>query len=164
MSAVAVLIWVGRLLFLAIFYYFIFNVYRTLAKGHVPQPGREPAVADDPLPQREGRLVLLATAEDATVWVEEPGGKERRLGEGAGVPVGERLSVGRGKGNDVRILDPHISLHHFVIHRRESGYALEDLETTNGTRVDGVKVRGSVPLRAGSRIDVGAVRFRFEVT
>lgn len=166
MSAVAVLLWVGRFAFLALFYYLIFNLYRALVKGLLLPAGSAPDIAGSgcsPL-HEEGRLVLIGAEGDATVWVEEPDGKERRLGEGAGVPVRARLRVGRGKGNDVRILDPHISFYHFVIHRLEGGYALEDLQTTNGTRVDGLPVKGSVRLRAGSRIDVGAVRFRFEVT
>ena len=173
MSALAVLAWAGRFLFLALLCYFLFGMYRALVDAHLPgAPAARPrpgfggtgVSGADPAGRGAACVVLASSPPGAPVLVEEPDGKERRLGEGAAVPVGESLSVGRGKGNRIRVLEPHISARHFVIRRGAGGYALEDLGTTNGTRVNGVTVRGAVRLTKGSDIEIGTVHFRFEVT
>lgn len=154
MNVAAILTWIGRFVFLALFYLFIYRIYRALVSAH----------GIDRLPAPLARVVLVATESTSQVWLEEGGGKERRLGESASIPVNKLLSLGRGQENRLRITDPHISHRHCVIRRDKDGYILEDLGTTNGTYVDGTRVNGTARLHSQSEIVVGPVQFRFEVT
>lgn len=75
------------------------------------------------------------------------------------VPPG--LVIGRGSEADLRINDPGISRRHAQVHvwpRGEGiGVSIEDLGSTNGITVDGVKV-STVELHDGSRIEIGSTR------
>lgn len=53
----------------------------------------------------------------------------------------EVLVVGRGEEADVRIDEPLVSREHARLERREGGYCVVDLGSTNLTRVNGDVVR-----------------------
>lgn len=71
------------------------------------------------------------------------------------------LVIGRGSEADLRINDPGISRLHARIHvwpqDEGVGVSIEDMGSTNGVTVDGVKVR-TAHLEDGSRIEVGSTR------
>jgi two-component system, cell cycle response regulator len=71
--------------------------------------------------------------------------------------------IGRGKECTVRILDAGISRRHARIVRLMPGkYVIEDLGSSNGTFVGGVRVAGQHPLSEGDRVAVGpAIELRF---
>lgn len=75
------------------------------------------------------------------------------------VPV---VNVGRADYNDVVIPDASVSTTHAKLQRREGIWILVDLESTNGTAVDGERVSGEVPLAPGAVIRVGDVEMMFE--
>jgi pSer/pThr/pTyr-binding forkhead associated (FHA) protein len=50
---------------------------------------------------------------------------------------GESLLVGRGEEVDIRIDEPLVSREHARIERREAGFRVVDLGSTNRTRVNG---------------------------
>ncbi|MFH1808794.1 MAG: sigma 54-interacting transcriptional regulator [Pseudomonadota bacterium] len=52
----------------------------------------------------------------------------------------ERVRVGAGPGNDLVLSDPTVSSAHFEIVVSERGFVLRDLGSTNGTRLNGVRV------------------------
>jgi hypothetical protein len=68
------------------------------------------------------------------------------------------LTIGRGTDADLRINDPGVSRLHARINVIESGTGtslnIEDLGSTNGITVDGVRTRQAA-LNNGSRIDIG---------
>lgn len=68
--------------------------------------------------------------------------------------------IGRGDGAGIRIQDEKASREHFQIERAPPGYKLVDLESRNGTKVNG-KVVNQQPLRDGDRIEVGTTLFEF---
>ena len=47
------------------------------------------------------------------------------------------VSFGRGTTNDVQLADPHASKQHFVLRRIRGRWRLVDLESKDGTRVNG---------------------------
>jgi pSer/pThr/pTyr-binding forkhead associated (FHA) protein len=57
-----------------------------------------------------------------------------------------------------------VSTSHAKLQRREGIWMLVDLESTNGTMVDGQKVEGEVPLAPGALIRFGDVQTIFEPT
>ena len=90
----------------------------------------------------------------------------RLVAIGAAAPREYRLhsdntSVGFSRDNDLVIDSSTVSARHAVIQRRAAGYSVADLESTNGTFVNGVRVRGSVPLARGDEVRFGDARFAF---
>jgi pSer/pThr/pTyr-binding forkhead associated (FHA) protein len=86
-------------------------------------------------------------------------------GDFAGVEyelAAEETLIGRNPTTDVTLLDESISREHAIVARdAETGvYTIEDLQSTNGTRVNGKRVR-SATLEDGDEIQVGHTRFRF---
>lgn len=144
------LLWIGRLLFLALLYVFLYRLYVELVRAHTP-----PA-------ESEARLVLLADA-GGEVWVQDGRGRRRRLHPGQSVAVKDRFTVGRGEGSSLRLSDPFASHDHCVLRRWGGEWRIEDLATTNGTLVDGRRVERAAPLKSGAVVQVGNTRFRFEV-
>jgi diguanylate cyclase (GGDEF)-like protein len=63
--------------------------------------------------------------------------------------------IGRGEGSEVLIPDPVISRQHARIARSDDGFVIRDLGSSNGTFVDAVRIEAPVPLRDGSRIQLG---------
>jgi len=49
----------------------------------------------------------------------------------------ETISIGRKDNNDLQIIDASISSQHCNIRRVEGGYVLDDLNSTNGSKIDG---------------------------
>jgi diguanylate cyclase (GGDEF)-like protein len=79
-------------------------------------------------------------------------------GPGAGtlrVLQGSALVIGRSPDADFPIDDDLLSRRHARVMRIGSVYAIEDLGSTNGTHVDGVRVRKPIPLEDGARIHLG---------
>ncbi len=74
----------------------------------------------------------------------------------------ERIRVGHARGfagpdgvnNDLSLEDKKVSRHHFEITFTENGYLLVDLNSTNGTFLDGKRIERGY-LAAGSQIVVG---------
>jgi len=69
--------------------------------------------------------------------------------------MGESL-VGRAPDAAVLLLDGEVSRHHARLRVSEERVELEDLDSTNGTLVNGSLLHGVVTLRAGDRIAIGA--------
>jgi len=73
----------------------------------------------------------------------------------------ERVVVGRGIGADVQLQDRKASAAHCRIERGALGFEVFDLESQNGTYVNGLRVRKH-PLRPGDLLQVGETKLRFE--
>src|SRR5215813_11049924 len=69
------------------------------------------------------------------------------------LPVGE-VSVGRDALNLLSIPDPSVSRRHCVIVQDEQGFKIRDLNSRNGTLVNGTPVREH-QLRHGDQITIG---------
>lgn len=74
----------------------------------------------------------------------------------------EEIIVGRNPTTNITLLDEGISREHALILFDEDvpGYVVEDLASTNGTKLNGKRVR-SAPLAEGDKIQIGQTLFRF---
>jgi hypothetical protein len=94
-------------------------------------------------------------------------------GVGAGsllLPSGERIvlgdrpvTIGRLADCDVTLVDANVSRHHAEIHPRHDGFVLVDLGSTNGSKVNGVRV-SERELRDGDALDFGNTRVTFQAS
>ncbi|MFT4157438.1 MAG: FHA domain-containing protein [Microbacterium sp.] len=73
--------------------------------------------------------------------------------------TGESLSIGRSSESALVIRDDYTSSHHARLMPRGDTWTIQDLDSTNGTFVNGKRVTGSVSLALGTPIKVGATTF-----
>lgn len=76
-------------------------------------------------------------------------------------PIGRRTSIGRTADNDIQIDASNVSRHHAVLLAGADQCVVEDLNSTNGVLVNGLRVERQV-LRDGDVLRVGKVEFRFQ--
>jgi len=72
------------------------------------------------------------------------------------------VNLGRADYNDIVLPDPSVSTSHAKLQRREGVWVLVDLDSTNGTFVDGERVKGEAPLAPGGTVRLGDVQLLFE--
>lgn len=76
-------------------------------------------------------------------------------------PVEETLTIGRNDHNDVIIHDSFTSHEHACVTKIKKNYWLYDLNSTNGTFLNGNRVAKEEPLKDGDIIKIGTVTFKF---
>jgi two-component system response regulator GlrR len=89
--------------------------------------------------------------------VEGPQGKTGTTWESSG----DRCSIGFHPSNDLVVEDPTVSRFHCEVRIGDEGARLRDLDSRNGTVLDGVRVTDAF-LRGGSLVKLGRVGLRFE--
>lgn len=73
------------------------------------------------------------------------------------------LSVGRSKDADVRIDDRYASSIHARVFSRGGRFYVEDMNSTNGTLLNGATLQGEAELIDGDSVQIGDTVFRLEV-
>ncbi len=71
--------------------------------------------------------------------------------------------IGRSRDCDIVLADGNASRRHAEILPTEGGWSIGDLGSTNGTAVNGRRIRGAVALSGGDRIEIGTSDLRFEL-
>ncbi|MFZ0659394.1 MAG: FHA domain-containing protein [Candidatus Binataceae bacterium] len=71
----------------------------------------------------------------------------------------DEVTLGRGEDNDIVIPHASISRAHARLLRRNGGFELMDLNSTNGTFVDDRQIHGSAFLSSGSQVRLGDIKF-----
>ena len=77
------------------------------------------------------------------------------------VPI---VNIGRSEYNDIVLPDDSLSTVHPKLQRRDGIWVLVDLDSTNGTIVDGEPVDGEAPLAPGAIVRFGTIQTIFEPT
>ena len=72
---------------------------------------------------------------------------------------GTTFTIGRTQECDLRIADLSVSRRHAQLERAEDGWLLSDLDSHNGTRVNGWLVRDPVPVKPGDVLQFGSATF-----
>jgi transcriptional regulator with GAF, ATPase, and Fis domain len=86
-------------------------------------------------------------------------------GAGKSFPITDAtLKIGKSSDNDVVIDSPTVSRNHLVVRRQGDRFLVEDLQSTNGTFIDGAQVRERPTSSRGSCCWAERVRLRFQST
>jgi hypothetical protein len=75
--------------------------------------------------------------------------------------IEERITMGRALDNMIRLEDGTVSHHHAMLLMEGTEYKLRDLNSTNGTRVNGMRIV-ETKLHHGDQVRLGSVEMRFE--
>ena len=67
------------------------------------------------------------------------------------------LSIGREEGSEILLQDPVVSHNHAVLRVHGERVTIEDLHSTNGTKVNGMAIGRQTPLAPGDQLDLGGV-------
>ena len=73
------------------------------------------------------------------------------------------MKIARAAPADIILADSRVSRSHCMIALSEDELQVSDLNSTNGTFVDGERVDGSAVLPVGSVLKVGDISFKHEV-
>ncbi len=150
----------------------------------VPPPGAEQQLKDTlhgvpgealaSLSRKPGQEPAAAEATGGPPPASRPSGAPKSLASlmvRSGALRGQRVhvkvpivNIGRAEYNDVVIPDESVSTVHAKLQRREGIWVVVDLESTNGTIVDGLPVEGEAPLAPGAIIRFGTIQTVFEPT
>jgi pSer/pThr/pTyr-binding forkhead associated (FHA) protein len=85
------------------------------------------------------------------------------VNDGRSFNVGERpLVIGRSPDVEVVINDSNVSRRHSEVWRTSEGVAIRDLQSTNGTFVNGHRVT-AVSLSPRDDVTIGTLHFRIEL-
>ena len=71
------------------------------------------------------------------------------------------ISVGRAEGNAVRLNDGSVSSRHAILTFTDDDYTIKDLNSTNGTRVNGTKIVQQ-KLQRGDVLHIGNLQFQYQ--
>ena len=148
-----------KLAFLVLLYLFIWRIVRSAARDlRLPQesmilgPQQAAAAGLVPMPavsRQLGRLVVLASP---------------ALEEGDEILLdASPITLGRGVTNDVSLPeDEYTSTRHARVEPRRDGIWVEDIGSTNGTFVNGIRLTRERRLAPGDVLRVGETDLRFE--
>lgn len=115
------------------------------------QPVQEPELPLPPLPvpgyALDWELMVVRTPEDSGVTLEQR------------FELKERTRIGRHGAIDIKLLDPKVSRQHADITVEGSTCRIIDLDSSNGTFVNGRRLTGSAELKHGDAIKIGDTYF-----
>jgi len=106
-----------------------------------------------------GQLVVL-DAETEEADGRHPG--EDGLAVGTVFPLQLLTSIGRSPSNTILVPDTYASAQHTLMTWREGQWWVEDLDSRNGTLLNGVCITGPTVVSAGDVIGVGRTRLKLE--
>lgn len=148
-----------KLAFLVLLYLFIWRIVRSAARDLrlpqesmilAPQQAAAAGLVSMPSVSRQlGRLVVLASP---------------ALEEGDEIVLDTApITLGRGMTNDVPLqADEYTSTRHARLEPRRDGVWVEDIGSTNGTFVNGIRLTRERRLAPGDVLRVGETDLRFE--
>ena len=87
-------------------------------------------------------------------------GDNSTLKTGSIIPIKGVITLGRREDNIIMLDDHYVSGHHAKIYTKNNQDILEDLNSTNGTVVNGENIKGRRYVQLGDEIKIGSLVFR----
>jgi pSer/pThr/pTyr-binding forkhead associated (FHA) protein len=172
-----------RLVFLAVLWAFVFAVVYALRSDLFGQRARKQSADVAPTPFSSEPFVAAPlappppparpTVAPPTEPIRRPqqnaspaAGPARRLvitsGPKAGLEIelpSEQLAIGRSSESGLVIRDDYTSTHHARLMLWNDGWVVQDLDSTNGTFLDGARVTLPTPVPIGAPVTIGTTTF-----
>jgi len=70
------------------------------------------------------------------------------------------VTIGRAPECDCHLTEPNVSRRHAQLRRVDDTWLLRDLGSSNGTRLNGMRVTEEIEVRPGDQLSLGGVRYR----
>jgi hypothetical protein len=70
------------------------------------------------------------------------------------------VTIGRAPDCDCHLAEPSVSRRHAQLRRVDQTWLLRDLGSSNGTRLNGMRVTEEIEVRPGDQLSLGGVRYR----
>ena len=70
------------------------------------------------------------------------------------------VTIGRAPDCDCHLVEPSVSRRHAQLRRVDETWLLRDLGSSNGTRLNGLRVTEEIEVRPGDQLSLGGVRYR----
>ncbi|MEZ5239082.1 MAG: FHA domain-containing protein [Microthrixaceae bacterium] len=151
------LLTVLKICLLVLLYLFFLRVIRAVwaevaAPKLAPEGTAAPPVA--PVTRSRGRTARASKRSSAPTGlrVVEPSHRA-----GADFEIGPEVTVGRSAGCSIVLDEQYVSSVHTRLFARDDQVFVEDLGSTNGTWINGVRAVGQMPVRIGDRVQIGNV-------
>lgn len=107
-------------------------------------------------PELDGSIRALAQLRDNAATL------ERKQEQVASILAEKgQVRFGRSSDNDIVVDSLFVSGNHSVIEKVDGGFRIADLQSLNGTTVNGARVSGWVALKEGDEVVIGDQRFLF---
>jgi FHA domain len=144
-----------KIAFLVLLYALIWRIIRTVSRDMRGQPAQESFI----MPPVSEYAITAAVTRGRLVVVESPVLDDGEEYEIDSAPI----TVGRSGQNDIAIDgDEFASARHVRFEPRRDGVWVTDLDSTNGTYVNGVRIDGARRLAPGDVVRVGETDLRFD--
>lgn len=129
------------------------------------EPTVRPPAPVEPEPEEYERTQFYTSSDQFDLVVDEVHCLELSTGDKLEqrhvvTPLG--LTIGRTPPADIILHDSKVSRAHCMIEMRDDQLYVIDMNSTNGTYVDGVRVKGAGPLPVGSVLKVGSYSLQHE--
>ncbi|RRR65492.1 MAG: FHA domain-containing protein [Candidatus Viridilinea halotolerans] len=140
--SIGVIMLLLRVAVIFLLYFFLWQVLRVVARDL-----RSAAAPQSHTPAPYGQLVVTSAGQ-------------------TGIPVGKIFPlspvsiIGRSTEVELALNDTFLSSEHARLELRDGVWWLEDLNSTNGTFLNGFEVRGSTELHAGDVVRIGRVELK----
>jgi pSer/pThr/pTyr-binding forkhead associated (FHA) protein len=148
--------------FLAVLYLFLLWVARSSLRdlsqnedASMVIDGDQPAAA---VPRRERQGPDLRAGVDPRLEVVAAMG----LDPGTSFELGDGATMGRTDGSDIPVDDPFASSVHARIFPRGQFMYIEDMGSTNGTYLNGRRLRAAERLKVGDTVRIGETEYRYQ--
>lgn len=169
--------------FLLLLWLFIFAIVYALRSDLFGAPVRRRRTADEtagPAPAGQPSAPAHITQQSAAPIITPSGGALPLAGEGAGEAQGSArtlvitsgvaagtslpldddvVTIGRSRDSTLIIVDEYTSTYHARLARSADRWMLTDLDSTNGTRLNGTRVTGTVLVPVFTPITIGTTTF-----
>jgi hypothetical protein len=153
--SVEYILFVLRVVFIFALYFFIIMIARVLSRelttpADIAAPGGATVRPKGRGAAISGRAYLVVVD-----------GAESGILNGTALTVHPGTLIGRAAGSDIQLSDAYTSSEHARIRQAGDRWMLDDLDSMNGSYLNGQRVRGSQPLADGDTVQLGRVVLQF---
>lgn len=131
------------IIFIIILYRIIYFALKIMYKDVKGGGRRRP-----PVRKKNHGLEVLEVAQESDIKI------------GTIIPVRSTISIGRKDENSIVLIDQHVSGNHAKLLIKNDILFIEDLNSTNGTLVNGERISGKVKLYSKDVVKVGNTKFK----